>query len=95
MAYSRITNPMFLRLQSRFLPMISAFCSGGVMGYMITDNENYKKFQKFQHIAVPQAPGHSFYVYMHNERSRDEASAALEAAMQQATCLNNRRDDKV
>lgn len=85
MAYGRISNPMFLRIQERFLPLFAAFISGGTLGYIITDNEHYNKFQKYQHIAVPQAPGHSFYVYMHTKNSQKEASAALEAAASKAS----------
>lgn len=90
MAYSRITNPAFLRLQDRILPMISAFSAGGVLGYMITDNDYYNKFQKYRHIAVPQAPANTFYVYMHTKQSYEEACAALGAAN-----LKPRSDDKV
>jgi len=47
---------------------------------MVTDNEHFNKFQKFRHIAVPQASGHTFYIYMHTPQSYDEACAALAAA---------------
>ncbi len=77
MAYTQITNSVFLRFQERLLPFIATFSSGAVLGYMMTDNECYKKFQKFHHIAIPQAPNHTFYVYMHNENSYKDACAAL------------------
>jgi len=80
MGYTIITNPTFLRFQERFLPMLSAFLSGSVLSYMVTDNEHFNKFQKFRHIAVPQASGHTFYIYMHTPQSYDEACAALAAA---------------
>lgn len=80
MTYTLITNPTFLRLQAQFLPILSGFISGSVISYMVTDNNNFNKFQKFRHIAVPQAPAHTFYVYMHTPQSYDEANAALEAA---------------
>jgi hypothetical protein len=80
MAYTTITNPAFLRFQARFLPTVSAFISGSVLSYMVTDNDHFNKFQKYKHIAVPQAPGHTFYVYMHTPQSYDDASAALAAS---------------
>jgi hypothetical protein len=84
MAFSQITNSTFLRFQERLLPLIATFSSGAVLGYMTTDNECHKKFQKFHHIAVPQAPNHTFYVYMHNEKSYTDACTAL------ASAVNNR-----
>jgi hypothetical protein len=86
MAYTIITNPTFLRFQAQFLPMLSAFISGSVISYMITDNDHFNKFQKYRHIAVPQAPGHTFYVYMHTPQSYDDASAALAAKPRAKGC---------
>ncbi len=90
MAYSRITNTTFLRFQEKLLPMFSAFISGNVIGYMVTDNDHFNKFQKYKLIAVPQAPGHIFYVYMHTNKSFDEASEALNSDY-----LKSRRHDNM
>ena len=77
MTFTHITNPTFLRFQERLLPIIASFTSGAVLSYIITDNNHFKKFQKYQHIAVPGAPNNSFYVYMHTDKSYDEAINAL------------------
>ena len=77
MTFTHITNPTFLRLQARILPLFAAFSSGAILSYMIIDNEHHKKFQKYRHIAIPGAPEQCFYVYMHTDKSYDDAVAAL------------------
>jgi hypothetical protein len=57
---------------------MAPFISGYVLGYMVSDNETHKKFQKYKPVVIPHARDYNFYVYTHSEESYKNCVDVLE-----------------